>query len=61
MDLDKAKYEGALTQSAAKEQGTSQFGNHLIFWKWFIMVLRTTMNFELYELVEMLEKNNSVM
>jgi len=30
VDFNKNKYEGALTQSAAKELGTSQFGNQLI-------------------------------
>jgi len=27
VDFNKNKYDGALTQSAAKELGTSQFGN----------------------------------
>jgi hypothetical protein len=31
VDFNKNKYEGALTQSAAKEQGTLQFGIQLIF------------------------------
>jgi len=31
VDFNKNKYEGALTQSAAKELGTSQFGNHRSF------------------------------
>jgi len=30
VDFNKNKYEGALTQSAAKELGTSQFGIDLI-------------------------------
>ena len=46
VDFNKSKYEGALTPSTAKELGTSQFGNQLIFWKWFIGMLRTPTDFE---------------
>ena len=45
----------ALTQSAAKEQGTSQFGNQLIFWEWFIVVLRTQTDFEFRNSLELSE------
>ena len=31
VDFNKNKYDGSLTQSAAKDLGTSQFGNQLIF------------------------------
>lgn len=48
-----------LTQSAAKEQGTSQFGNHMIFGKWFIVVLQTPKNFEFRNSLELSEKSNS--
>jgi len=58
VDFNKKKYEGALTQSAAKEQGTSKFGNHLIFGKWFIVVLRTPINFEFGGSLEFLKKSN---
>jgi hypothetical protein len=41
VDFNKNKYDGALTQLAAKYIGTSQFGNQLIFWEWFIGSVRT--------------------
>ena len=41
VDFNKNKYEGALIQSATKDQGTSQFGLQLIFWEWFFVALRT--------------------
>jgi hypothetical protein len=40
VDFNKNKYEVALAQSAAKELVTSQFGNQLIFGKWFIGMLQ---------------------
>ena len=58
VDFNKNKYEGALTQSAVKEQGTSQFGIQLIFGKWFIGQLRTPKNFEFWNSLELLEKVN---
>jgi len=45
VDFNKNKYEGALTPSAAKELGTSQFGVQLIFWEMVFVVFRTPKNF----------------
>ena len=53
VDFNKNKYEGALAQSAAKELGTLQFGNQLIFLKWFIVALRTPKNFEFRNSLEL--------
>ncbi len=59
VDFNKNKYEGAFTQSAAKELGTLPFGNQLIFLKWFIVVLRTPKNFEFRNSLELSGNSNS--
>jgi hypothetical protein len=57
VDFNKNKYEGALTQSAAKKLGTSLFGNQLIFYKWLIEENRTPMSYEFQNWFEFPEKN----
>ena len=51
VDFNKNKYEGALTQSAAKDPGTSQYGVQLIFWEMVFVVFRTPKNFWVLKLL----------